>query len=107
LTAIDLNACGIDDHVLDAVGKQVAVQPKAIPAGFVATNDTRVRRQPKALLRLGDFLVQRRQFAGLDRPQPGLLAVAGGEGQFPFIPAQLKGQVQNDGRCGPIACVGR
>ena len=56
---------------------------------------------------LGDKVEQGSQVASGDGAQPGRLSVPDGERELPFVPAQLKSQVQTRAACGTVDIVGR
>jgi CubicO group peptidase (beta-lactamase class C family) len=69
------------------------------PPGLIAAVHRSFVRQPEAFLGLGDLQQQRRGVPAADAPQPGIVCRCGSERQFPFVPAQLQGDVQY-GWCG-------
>jgi hypothetical protein len=107
LAAIHLDAGRIHNDILKALSRQIAVQPKAIASGLVATEHLCISRQAKAFLGLGDFLLKPRQVSRGHRAEPRLLSVSGREGQLPLCPTKFKRHIQNALFCGTIAAVGR
>ena len=107
LPPLDLDAGRIDDLIVHTAGNQLAVQPKAIAARFVATDHLGVGWQSEAFLGLGDFLLQPAQVTPWQRSQPRLLPMAGRERKFPLLPAQFERQVQNAMRRTTMILVGR
>src|SRR5262249_53853302 len=108
LSAVDLDAGGVDHAVVDAVMDEEAMEPEAIAAGLVAGGDGRVGGQAEAALCLCDLAQQQLGVAGGEGGEAGLLAEADGKGELPGVPAQLEGEVEH--RCGGrvrLAGVGR
>src|SRR5205807_4472138 len=106
LTPIHLNTRRIHNHIGDAASCEVAVQPEAVTACFVATDHRRGVSKFETLLRLGDFLLQGRQVPSSNRPLPRLLSVADRKGEFPMCPTQLESQVQDAALCANITRIG-
>ena len=66
------------------------MQPEAIAARLVTTDDGGIVGQPRASLGLGNLSEHPGEVASGEAAQPGRLAVPDGEGQLPLAPAQLK-----------------
>ena len=73
---------------------QEAMQPEAIPTGFIAAHYRRIGGQAETLLGQPDLVLERRGVAGGDLALPGGLAEAHREAQLPFLVTQLEDQVQ-------------
>jgi hypothetical protein len=95
--AVDFDAGGVDDQVLDPLGGEEAMEPEAVAAGRVSGEDRGVLGQAEARLGGLDLRQQGIRAAGRDRPEPGFLAQADGERQLPVLVAQLQSEVEN--RC--------
>src|SRR6516165_12830322 len=108
LAAIDLNRSGVDHQVLNATGDQEAMEPKAVPASLVATDDRRLLGKAEATLGLLHFNQQRRRVAPSDGAQSRLLSHADCEGEFPVLPAQFEGEIEHwpgcHGRLNRVSC---
>src|SRR5262249_60162495 len=104
---LDLDGCRVDDDVGDALAGEPAVQPEAIAAGFVTTDDGGIVGQAEAPLGLVDLLEQGDQVARPEGAEPGRWPVAEGEGQLPLVPAQRKSQMQTRDACGTLRIAGR
>src|SRR5262249_11879011 len=89
---------GVHDQVADPQLGQGAVQPEAVAAGLGAGADRGVRRQPEALLGLGDLLLECVEVARRQGAEAGLLGGPGGAGEQPLVPAELQGEVQGPRR---------
>jgi len=50
LAAIDLDACRIDDKVLDTVSPEEAIEPEAVASGFVTGDDLGSPGSPRRAL---------------------------------------------------------
>jgi len=92
--AADLDAGRVHHQVGDVLALEKAVQPEAVPPGFVAAHDWRISRQAEALLGQRELLLERGRVAGGDLALPRGLAEADREAQLPFLVAQLEGQVE-------------
>lgn len=99
--AIDLDAGGVDDDVGATLGGEITVKPEAVAPRLVARDDAGVFRQPEPLFGSLDLGVQDLQAARRHGSKPRFLSHAGGEGEVPGGPCQLKGEVErgNGGRC--------
>ena len=75
------------------------MQPMSIAAGLVATNYRGVGRQVELGLGRSNLVTQRRKVAILDGANAGIVGRLGGEGQFPVLPAEFEGEVENPGPC--------
>jgi hypothetical protein len=106
-TAIDLARCRIDDNLGAALVGQPAVQPEAIVAGLVATDDGGIIGQAETAFGLVDLLEQAGQVACPDGAEPRRLSVSDREGELPFAPARLKSQVQAREARGTLDFAGR
>jgi hypothetical protein len=98
LATIDLDAGGINDNILDAIGQEESMEPEAVASGFVAGADLGVIGETEPHLGGPHFGQERNNVASLDIPQTGLLAQANGEGQLPGAPAQIQRKIKNRGR---------
>ena len=108
LAAIDLDAGGVDDLVLDSLGQQKAMQPETVASCLVATDHRSILRQAESLLGGPDLQNKAQSAAGGDRLEPGLLAQTDGEGQLPVAGTQIQSQVEHRGiRDGRIRGVSR
>ena len=90
----DLDAGGIYDQVGDVLAFEKAVQPEAVPAGFVAAHHRCSSGQAEPLLGQRDLLLERGRVASGDLALPRGLAEADREAQLPVLVAQLEGQVE-------------
>ena len=90
------------------LGQEEAMEPEAVAAGLVARGDRGVLGEAEPLLGGLDLGQQSHGVAGRDRPEPGLLAQADGEGQLPRAGTQFQSHVKHRGRySGTIVFVGR
>jgi hypothetical protein len=100
LTAIHLDAGGVDDLVLDSMGQQEAMQPETVASCLVATEHRSILRQAESSLGSLDLQDQAQSAAGGDRLEPRLLAQPDGEGQVPIAGVQIQSQVEHRGAGG-------
>jgi hypothetical protein len=98
LAAIDLDAGGIDDDVLDPFFDKVAMEPETVATGFIATEHGRVVRELEALLGTLDLESESVQATGRDGAQPRRLGQSGREGELPFARGQFDGHVERQCR---------
>ena len=67
-----------------------AMQPEAVPSGFVATHDRRVGGEPEADFRRGDLRVELREIARRHCAQPRRIGDARRERQLPDPVAEIQ-----------------
>jgi hypothetical protein len=72
--AVDLDAGGVDDAVVDAVVDEESMEPEAVAAGLVAGGDGGVGGEAEADLGLLDLAEQQIGVTGGDGAESGLLA---------------------------------
>src|SRR5262249_55259486 len=82
LSAVDLDAGGVHHEIADALVGEVAMEPEAVAAGLIATDNPSILAEAEALLGLSDFDGQARKAPSRDGPQPRLLTQADGEGEL-------------------------
>lgn len=87
----------VDDDVLDAAGRQRAVQPEAVSPRLVAAHDHRGRRQTKPILVGRDLLLELRELTGRQRPPTRGMLNGRGEGELSATLAEIEGEVQRGG----------
>jgi hypothetical protein len=73
------------------------MEPEAVPDGLVAGRDRGILGQAESLLGGRDLGQERVGVTGRDRPEPGLLALAGSESQLPGLLARLQGEIEHRG----------
>src|SRR4030095_13257963 len=86
---------------------QKTMEPKPIPASFVATHYLGLHRQAKATLCPAYLLQDRLAITGRDLPLPGPLRCTRGEAKLPFVHAQLEREKQGWGEGGLLIDAGR
>ena len=86
--------------VLDALMREVTMEPEAVTAGLGAGDDGGRLGQTKAAPGVVDLRHEDVEVARRDGAQSGLPARTDGEGELPGVPAQLESQVEHGGRRG-------
>ena len=92
--AVDLDAGGVDDEVVDGVVSEIAMEPEAVAAGLVAGEDGGVAGEAEALLGAEDLALKAVEVASGDGAEPRLLGHGGGEGEVPGGPAEFEREVE-------------
>ena len=107
VTTIDFNAGRVHADVLHPLSHSTAVEPKAIPAGFVTTDDPGVCRSSKPPLGPGHLLSEAVDVPSCHCAFAWPLRHPGRETQFPGRDAEFKGQEQGRPVCRCLTRVGR
>jgi hypothetical protein len=102
-----LEARRVDDHVLDPVCLQEAVEPEALTPRFVATVHPRLNVQPVPSLRPRDLLEQCLTIARCNRTLSNRLRRSRLEAQLPGVLTDLQRQVQRCTLLDETALAGR
>jgi len=106
--AIDLDTGGIDDEVPDMNMSEIAMDPEAVAAGFIAREDGGIVGQSEALFGELDLALEGVEVAGGDGAESGFLGHRRGEGEVPGGPAEIESEVEiRRGIQGRIKDVGR
>jgi len=74
------------------------MKPEAVAPGLVAGDDRGVFGQSESLLGGLDLGQEDVAVPSRDRPEPGFLTQADGEGQLPVLASQLQGEIENRNR---------
>jgi hypothetical protein len=74
LATVDLDAGPVDDDVHDVLGQDEAMDPEAVPSGFVTGDHLRLLGQAESHLDGHDLGQQHTEVPGPDRPESWLLS---------------------------------
>jgi len=88
---IHFDAGRVDHEILDVVGQEVAMEPEAITASLIATEDTSRSGQSEALLGQADFRLQGQRVACVDSALARALPRPDGEAKLPIVDTEFEG----------------
>jgi hypothetical protein len=92
---IHLDTRRVDDHIVDTVMMQTAMEPEAVASGLVAGEDHSALRNAEPGFGASDLPQDGRGIPGLHRHNTSPLATGSGRGQLPLTGAQLESNVEH------------
>ena len=95
LAAVDLDGRGVDDEVeAMGLGLKEAMDPESVATGLVARDHRHRVGQIETFASESDLTGQGVEVSGWNVAEAGLLAVAGGEGQFPGAVGEFEREIE-------------